>query len=221
MKRLFPLVLVAIALSGCGSPTVKLVLTFDTSNPEQQTELLQAVTRVIGRRLSRWEGVIPEKISARQQTGSTLLTFDIKNTEARTTLIEELLKPFSLQIMLKSAEEKGDLYVEEQGWFNFTGITQKHIAWVEAAADEKSKKGIVRLVFTDDGRERLAAVLRQYPRGIIGLFVRDRLMSKMQIEGKELRKEILIENIPNQFLADIFADDVNVGTHVTFALPNP
>lgn len=232
MRRLLSAALLTLALAGCSAQTIRLKLTFDTADVQKQSELLQAVTRVIGRRLSRWEGVIPEKLIAQQQSGSTLLTFDVGDAEARTTLVEELLKPFSLTIMTLNAEEKdlpteaqgakaGDLYVEEQGWFNFTGITQEHIAWAQSGTDSQGKKGAVRLDFTDEGRTLLADVAGKNPKGIVGLFVRGKLMSKMQMEGKELQREIVIQNIPNALLADIFADDVNVGTHVTFSLPNP
>ena len=218
MKRLFPLALLCLALAGCGSPTVNFSLTFDTADTQKQSELLQAATRVIGRRLSRFEGVTPEKVTAKPQgSGSTLLTFDVQNTEARTTLVEEIQKPFSLRIMLLSPVEKGDIFVEEQGWFNETGITEKDIGWVEASANERGK-GVVRLVFTEQGHARLAAVMSKNPTGVVGLFVRGRLMSKLQVKGEELSKEILIQDIPNPLLADIFADDVNVGTHVTFSL---
>lgn len=239
MRRFLALsLLTSLALAGCGSPTVTLVLDFDTTDQEEQTVLLQAATRVIGRRLSRWEGVTPEKITATPQgSGSTLLAFDVTNAEARRSLVEELQRPFSLQIMLRSAEEKGlpteaqasggergakagDLYVEEQGWFNETGITERHIAWVDAATEADGKRGAVRLNFTEDGRALFANLVKANPKGILGLFVRGTLMSKMQIEGTELNGDITIREIPNALLADIFADDVNVGTHVTFSLPS-
>jgi preprotein translocase subunit SecD len=122
--------------------------------------------------------------------------------------------------MLLSTSNAGDLYVEEQGWFTKTGITQKHITWTEGGVDETGK-GRVRLTFSEEGRALLSQVIRVHPNGIVGLFVRDNLMSKMQIEGAELRKEIVITGIPTPDIATIFADDVNVGTHVTFSLPSP
>jgi len=219
MRRLLSAALLTLVLAGCGSPTVQLTLTYDTNDAEKQSELLQAATRVIGRRLSRWEGVMPEQITAKQESGSTLLTFDVNDTEARTTLMEEMLKPFSLTVMTLSTEEKGDLYVEEQGWFNETGITQQHIGWVEAGTDQKGK-GSVRLNFTQDGLKLLNTILQANPKAVVGLFVRGRLMSKMQMEGVDLRQDILIQNIPTFELASIFADDVNVGTHVIFSQPH-
>jgi hypothetical protein len=53
----------------------------------------------------------------------------------------------------------------------------------------------------------------------MGLFVHDRLMAKMPIDAAEPKEEIVIAGIPVPDMAGIFADDVNVGTHVTFSLP--
>jgi hypothetical protein len=44
-------------------------------------------------------------------------------------------------------------------------------------------------------------------------------MAKMPIDTSEPKEEIVIAGIPVPDMAGIFADDVNVGTHVTFSIP--
>lgn len=243
VRRLFPLALILLALSGCstqglraalsgfGAPTLRFVLTFDTTDAARRTELLEASKRVIERRLSRWEEVDPKKwIAEEQLDGSTLIEIPVGSREARETVEKEVLTPFDLKIMTLSTEEKGlpaeaptgakagDLYVEEQGWFNATGITQHYITWTESAVDDNSR-GVVHLIFSPEGRTLLTTVYHEHLKGTLGLFVRGRLMSKLMIETPEPTGEIIISGIPIPNLAAIFSDDVNVGSHVTFALP--
>jgi len=218
MRRLFPLVLLALTLAGCGSKTMRFSLTFDVENSVQQQILLEESKKVIERRLSRFEDATPSPMIVENvQSGSVLLSFDVNSAEARTALTKELLTPYSLKIMTVTTGT-GDLFIEEQGWFKDTGITQKDIFWTEGAADPKGK-GIVRLVFSKEGRAKLQAVFHDHPGGTMGLFVHDKLMAKMPIETNELKEEIVIAGIPVPDMARVFADDVNVGTHVTFSLP--
>ncbi|MFH0851172.1 MAG: hypothetical protein V1876_00280 [Candidatus Peregrinibacteria bacterium] len=218
MRRLFPLVLLTLALAGCGSKTVRLSLTFDVTDAVQQTILLEESKRVIERRLSRFEDATPTPMIVESgQSGAVLLSFDVNNAEARTALIAELLTPYSLKIMTVSTGT-GDLFVEDHGWFTDMGISQKQIVSAEGAADEEGK-GIVRLVFSDEGRAMLTQVFQNHLGGTMGLFVHDRLMAKMPIDAPRPKTEIVIADIPVPDMAGIFADDVNVGTHVTFSLP--
>ncbi|MFH1444850.1 MAG: hypothetical protein ABIG34_05720 [Candidatus Peregrinibacteria bacterium] len=227
MKRLFPLVLLTLILTGCSSPyawisqsnnSVNLVLTFDIDDPVHRTILLEEAKKVIGRRLSRFEDATPSEMMVNnQEDGSLLLSFDVENDEARTILVDELLMPYSLKLMTVSTGT-GDLFVEDVGWFNNTAITQKQIVWTEGDSDQDGK-GVVRLVFSEEGHAMLGEVFRQHQDGNLGLFVRDRLMATMPIDTQEPKAEIIIAGIPVPDMAGIFADDVNVGTHVTFSLP--
>lgn len=218
MKRLFPLVLALLALTGCGPQTVQLSLTFNVSDPAQRNILLEESKKVIERRLSRFEDATPSEMKTEdKEDGSVLLSFTVQNADASETLIQELLTPYSLRIMTASTGT-GDLLLEEHGWFKNTGITQQHIVWTEGAADPDGK-GVVRLVFSDEGRVLLGSVFREHAGGTLGLFVHDRLMAKMPISATEPKEEIVIAGIPVPDMAGIFADDVNVGTHVTFSLP--
>ncbi|MDD5102861.1 MAG: hypothetical protein PHX93_00505, partial [Candidatus Peribacteraceae bacterium] len=210
--------LLTLILAGCGSKTVRLSLTFDIADPVQQSVLLEESKQVIERRLSRFEDATPTAMVAESgQSGAVLLSFDVNNAEARAAIVDELLAPYSLRIMTVSTGT-GDLFVEDQGWFTDTGISQKQIVSAEGAADEEGK-GIVRLVFSDEGRAMLTNIFQNNLGGVIGLFVHDRLMAKMPIDSSKPKTEIVIAGIPVPDMARIFADDVNVGTHVIFSLP--
>lgn len=220
MRRLFPLVLLSLTLVGCGSKTMRFSLTFDVTDPVQRTILLEESKKVIERRLSRFEDATPSQmVTENVQSGSILLSFTVNNAEARATLTSELLTPYSLRVMTATTGT-GDLFIEDQGWFTETGLTQQEILWAEGAADQDGK-GVVHLVFTDEGRTMLNTIFHDHLGGTLGLFVHDRLMAKMPIDNKDLNEEIVIAGIPVPDMAGIFADDVNVGTHVTFSLPRP
>lgn len=217
MRRILSLCCLSLLLAGCGSRTVSFRLQTDLKDPVQNGSVLQAAQRVVERRADRLEVTVTDLSVAAQDDGSALLTFIMKEPQA-TQLSEELLKPFSLKIMLQSANDTGDLFVEEQGWFTATDITEKDIAWAESFTD-KNGKGVVELLFTENGLARLNAIRAKNPAGIIGLFVRDVLMSKMKVDGAKTLKTIAIGGIPSPEIAGIFTDDVNVGLHVTFTQP--
>jgi preprotein translocase subunit SecD len=105
--------------------------------------------------------------------------------------------------------------VEGHGEFAATGITEEDMVWADAAEDEQ-KKGVVRLTFTPQGSQKLAAVFKENKGKSIGIFVRDRLISKLTVQTDVIEDHIVIRDIPSSELARIFVDDLNVGLHVTF-----
>jgi len=217
MRRLFPLFCLCLVLTACGSRTVAFTLTTDLTDPADRTEIFDAVQRVVTRRASRLESTLTDiSVTAKDNSGATL-SFTTTNDVA-TQLTEELLSPFSLKIMLQSDDESGDLYVEEQGWFTNTGITEKDILWTQSFT-KSDGTGVVVLLLSDEGRTRFDTLIGQNIGRTIGLFVRDKLMSKMQIERTMEKDKIAIGGIPTPDIAGIFADDVNVGIHISFSKP--
>jgi len=204
-------------LTACGSRTVSFTLKTDLTDPADRTFIYDAAKRVVVRRAGRLEGV-PEQLSlTAQDDGSARLSFTSKKDLAA-QLTRELLAPFSLKIMLQSTTDAGDLFIEEQGWFTNTGITEKDVFLTKSFTD-KAGKGVVVLDLTDEGRTRFDALVRENVGRIIGLFVRDKLMSKMEIERSMEKDKIAIGGIPSAEVAAIFADDVNVGLHIIFSQP--
>lgn len=217
IRRLFPIALLLL-LTSCGGTALHFTLSMNITDAAKRTELEEASKRVAERRLSRFE-LKPTDLSLTSNTDGTFaLTFSLAEKEAADQITKELLTPFSLEIMLFTGKDKGDLYVEEQGWFTKTGINEKSLVWAQASTDEWGK-GEVALEFSPEGHTLLSKTFREHVGGQLGLFVRDKLMSKLLIETKELKEKIVIGGIPSPEIAAIFADDVNTGVHVTFSLP--
>lgn len=217
MKRsLLPLLLATLFLSACGEVFVTYNLHIDESFVDQKSELTLASMRVIERRLKRiGEEILEKDISAQNGTPSIILT--LGDDVVRNILTEELLRSFTLQIMTEAKDgESADITVAGHGGFRETGLTEEHLLWAQATEDSDPSKGKVTLTFTDEGRALMQSVFAENSGKNVGLFVRERLMSKLLVESAELMDDIVIRDIPNIEIAHIFADDINVGLHVTF-----
>lgn len=218
MVRILVLSLVLLTVSGCGGKsTVTYTLSFDTESSEEQTALSLASIRVIERRLERiGEPILKQDIVT--EDGTTSVSIALKSLEAAETLTRELMQPFSLAIMEEAPEAEAETVVAGHGGFRATGITQIHLKRVEAGEDiQTAGKGQAVLFFTEEGREHMTEVFRKNKGKAIGLFIRGKLVSKLLVETDTVLDTILIREIPSVELASIFADDVNVGLHVTFA----
>ncbi|MBI3336918.1 hypothetical protein HYZ98_05155 [Candidatus Peregrinibacteria bacterium] len=213
---ILPLLLTALLLSACGEVTITYNLHTDIPMADQKSELTLASMRVIERRLKRiGEDILEKDITA--QDGLPSITLTLGNTIARDILTEELIQPFTLRIMTETTdEESADITVAGHGGFTETGITEEHIIWAEAGQDADPSKGLVTLSFTESGRTLMNFIFAQNNGKHVGLFVRERLMSKLLVESAVLRDDIVIRDIPSTGIANIFADDINVGLHVTF-----
>ena len=218
MRKLPALLLVAaILLSGC-SKKITYTLSFNIENGDQRSMLALASMRVIERRLSRMGNQLLEQ-DVNTKNGITKITVSIRDRAAAQTLTEELVTPFSLRIMQSKGKEPPDTTVEGHGNFWNTDINEKHLEWVEARPEgtDNEKKGTVILYFTPEGRELMKKVFRDNKGKAIGIFIREQLVSKLTVESEKIRDQIVIQNIPSVEIAKIFADDVNVGLHVTFS----
>ncbi|MDO8648536.1 MAG: hypothetical protein Q7R81_02010 [Candidatus Peregrinibacteria bacterium] len=215
MKRLGALLSVSLLLAACGGSTVvyyKLAIRTDT--PEQRDELIAASMRVVERRLSHLAANLSDK-KVQVSDDEVTLKLEIDSSEAADALTAELIAPFSLRVMQEAPTEKADIVVEGHGGFSETGLTQKHLQWVIAGKDEGGK-GSVQLLFTPEGRTIMGKVFKENKGKSIGLFVREKLVSKLTVESAEVKDDIIITDIPSAEMAEIFADDVNVGLRVTF-----
>src|SRR3989338_7135610 len=198
-KSLFVGLSMVTLLVGCGgSATSSYRLQFDTEETSKLTLLSLAVTRVIERRLEAM-GENVKGLDISQKEEGPELTFTVETEAAAALLRDDLTAPFDLKIMREAK----------------AGETEKHLEGVEAA-EELDNKGRITLGFTDDGRELMRTVFRQNVGRNIGLFVRGRLVAKLQVDTAELKDDIIITGIPSPELARVFADDVNVGLHVIF-----
>jgi hypothetical protein len=208
--------LLLLAACAAAGTSMTFNLTMDTTDIERREELGDAALRVIERRLDGMEAKILDS-DVEVDADSASVTVEVDFPEALPELASQLAGPFSFEIMAQTPEgATPDVTVEGHGGFSKTGITGDDLEWVEGKVQEGTDFGEVTLIFTEEGRTKMADLFAKNNGKFIGLFVRGVLVSKMQVETDVLKDDIVIREIPTAELAEIFADDVNVGIHVTF-----
>ena len=215
MKRIFAC-LAVLALSACGGggATVTYNITFDEAGEIHNEELLLASLRVIERRLE----TVGEEVTDLNldRTGEVdRIEVAVPHSEALDYLTDILTEDFSVSVMEEAPEDEADVVVEGHGGFRDAGLGNEHFLWL-TASEEPGGTGRVEIMFTDEGREIMSRIFQENVGQSIGIFVRGQLMSKLIVDTDELRDSIVISEIPNLDLAEVFADDVNVGLRVTF-----
>ncbi len=216
MKRLGALFSVLLFLAACtgGAVTESYALVMETQDPARREALSQAAMRVVERRIQSMQVRLIEQAIRQEEDGSLLMDVTVDDPATIELLSEQLARPLDFAIMIAAEEgEAADITVESFGGFRATGITEEHLAWVEAAAE--GGEGIVRITLTEEGRTAYAALLASAGETPIGIVVRGVLVSILQSGGGS-GEDIIIRGIPTPAFAEIFADDVIVGTHVTF-----
>jgi len=216
MKRFSLIAVSLLLLAACNSTTaVTYELNFSVPDETLRQELIFQSMDVIERRLDTMGKKLLDK-QVKFESGATLLTITTEDKETADTLTAQLTDPFTLDVMGEAPADQSDITVEGHGSFKKTGITGTDLSWVQARQQPDSTKGQVRLVFTPEGRVKMAALIKEMKGKAIGIFVRERLISKLNVQTDQLEDDIIISNIPDAQMADVFADDVNVGLHVTF-----
>lgn len=217
MKRLILAGTAILALAACTqSSTVSYDLTFRVDDPALQQQLTEQSLRVVERRLFLMQEDILDK-SVQTGSGTARITIKTEHPEATDALTDDLTSPFEFAIMKEVPAGSGaDITVEGHGGFAATDIGNDDLNWVQARTQPGTTKGEVRLVFTEEGRAKMAALFEEMNGKNIAIFVRDRLVSKMRVDSEELQDDIVIQDIPDPALAQVFSDDLNVGINVTF-----
>lgn len=217
MKRLLLGLSASMLLFGCSSQTtVTYNLSFNVSDPQDRQELTVASQRVIERRLEHLnEPILSDSIDTSKQPTSVTVTMPDKG--AAQELTRELAEPFKVRIMAQTASgETADITVQGQGGFKETGITENDIQWVDSRTDPSTNKGEVGIQLTPAGQRKMQTLFSQEVGKNIGIFVRDQLVSKLLVSSPDAPSTLIISNIPSPDIAEVFADDMNVGLHVTF-----
>jgi hypothetical protein len=203
-----------LALAACSGPRAQLTynLAFDVSGAEDQRQLALAALRVIDRRLeSMGEEAIDKEILTE---GGFAIRLTVSEAIAD-VLTEQLQRPLQFRIMESAPEAEADVVVASHGGFKETGIGDAALFAVTPLVDDEGKGGIT-LQFTEEGRALLAKVFQANKGKYLGMFIRGQLASKMLVETDTLLDQIVIRDMPTAELAEVFADDLNVGRHVTF-----
>lgn len=214
----FALLFLSLALVSCGGSTARFSLVFDTKEAMRVEELKNATERVISRRLEARD----KKLEASKfQTVNDVTTMDVKtsDSEGLQLLKDGLVQPFKIEVLKQVEAGQGDIISEKFGEFKETGLKTEHFAWITAGSRTfgAQEQGFVEIEFTPEGQAILKKIFTENQGEVIGVFVRGMLISKKLVESKDLQLNgITIDGIPRAELAEAFADDANVGLHVTF-----
>ncbi|MDA1208850.1 MAG: hypothetical protein O2904_02345 [bacterium] len=214
MKRFLVSLALVPLLVACGNASVTFVVTTDVEQTERKVQILSAGLRVIERRMaSMGEELI--NLDLRNTDTGAEIDIAVANQEPIDSLVDVMTEPFNLRIMKESGQEDAQIVVEGHGGFINTPVNEMHIDWLHAA-EEPGGKGRITITFTDEGRELMSDVFKENIGKSIGLFVRNQLVSKLLVETDKVLDDIIITDIPTVQLANVFADDMNVGLHATF-----
>ncbi|MBM3231435.1 hypothetical protein FJZ28_03860 [Candidatus Peregrinibacteria bacterium] len=220
MKRLIVSTAFGLLLAGCGgSGILTYNVRFDTTDKVRMTDLTQAAQKVMERRLARLNGGLMDfDIEYVEASNTTTITAEVDPAAVAEALNEEMTAPFSMEIRIGVPEaQEGDITVEGQGIFRATGVAGTDIDWVLAGSDEDAlKKGNVIIGFTDEGVEKMQKLFKEFDGKPMGIFARGRLAAKIQLDKQKIERTISIRGLPSREIADVFADDMNVGLHMTF-----
>lgn len=217
MKRLFTLGVTTLLLAACAGTNETHTYKLDIRPNElvDRAALAEAARSVTERQLLGLQIEDPQ-VSLRKEGDEMLVDVSVDDAEVYPVLDALLQDPFRLEIMRAVDTGTGDVVVEGMGAFERTGIDASDMRAVESGASPSTGFGYVKLHFTDEGRQKIEELFAASVGKTVGIFVNERLVSAMQVESGELEETILINGIPDPIMAVIFADDVNVGLHVTF-----
>lgn len=213
------LMLLALVLSGCGTGKLQYDVSFDTDNQDRVVALSATAHRIIERRLERLEGVLLDyDIEYEESNNEAKITLEIEPQEVAEQLSAELTAPIEFEIRINVEDGgEGDIEVEKHGFFRATGIVDADIDWlIPGNIDNPNVPAFITLGFTEEGAQKARTLFAENPGSNIGIFVRGMMVAKLGIDDQEIDRTIVIAGIPSAELATIFADDVNVGVHMTF-----
>jgi hypothetical protein len=220
MKRLFVMSIVILSaaegllLAGCSSANTAVELRIAPAGQAHMEELLDAAVRVIQGRLGQADQKMKAVHLTKEGSGA-VLRFAVADAAAREKLLIDLTQPYSLALMVEAPKEQADIYSELYGGFKETGITEKHVTWA-ASNETPAGLGTAVIGLTKEAEIMLGTIYRENLDQEIALFVRGRLMSRKRITGTDKEGPLQIDNIPSPAVAAVFADDVNVGSFITF-----
>jgi len=207
-----------LAACSISSHTVTYDLSFNVTDASQIDPLTNAAMRVVERRLDNMGVVNPGKEFGKEARPSLIIT--VPDKEGADELTRQLTAPFSMSIMKQTASgATPDVTVEGHGGFTKTDIGTGDFTGVVVGKDGSGAVR-ARIDMTEAGRAKMDALFKTEVGKNIGIFVRDRLVSKLNVKSDKLTDNLEIQNIPNLLVAEAFMDDVNVGLHVVYT-PKP
>lgn len=221
MKRSVLIAAFGLLFAGCGTPaTLVYNVTFDTTDKNIMSDLATAGQHVMERRLAALGGsLIDYKVNYDEKTNVTIITAEVDTQEHADALNAQMTEPFTLDVRVTAdKEEPGDIVIKGQGIFHATDVTKDDFGWMTGNATEGDalQHGQVTIGFTEKGSEKMRTLFRKYDGKAMGIFVRGMLVAKIKLQNEKIDRTITIKSIPSREIAEVFADDMNVGLHMTF-----
>lgn len=219
MKKLLLPVLFALTLTACGNSTaITMNATFSTNGKDDKAALILATKKIITRRLAMHNADLVDFSVKYNDDNSADITIKGSDAEATNALLDEMTQGVNLEIRKQvSDHQEGDITVEKLGDFRATGIDGDDVSWVLSRASENAlNQGEVMIQFTEEGSQKMNTFFNENVGKNIGLFVRGKLAANFAIPDGGFQESIIIPGIPSVEMAEIFADDMNVGTNMTF-----
>lgn len=220
MKKLLLPTLFALVISGCGnSASISMDVEFTTTSNDDRAELVLATKNVVERRLGRLESELLDFDVTYGEDATAVIGIAGTNPDAIDQLLAEMINPFVVEIRIQADQhEEGDIETEGLGNFRSLGITKEDMTWVKGRAMEGSplNHGEIMLQFTEEGTAKMNTLFSEHVGENIGLFIRNQLAANFAISQDSFGGAITIPNVPSAEIAQIFADDMNVGINMTF-----
>ena len=214
-RYLIGLTLGFLALTGCaGASTLTYSVRTNIANPADSLAIFQASERVMTRRLAAADVKNAQVTVIPRGSGSAVMTLKVPD-QAGVDAVERILADTFTFDVRREGPRTADLLPDETNWLP-TGVNGEMLLWVTPITNPTTKEIGVELHFNETGRALLQTAFTGNKGKSIGIFVRDLLVSKMSITSDVVTEHILISGIPSERVAQIFADDVNVGLHAIF-----
>lgn len=213
--RLLSIAVLFAGLTACGgASTLKFMVHTDIVDPAKAIEVFQASERMMTRRLPAADVKDTQVKVVPSGSGAAVMTIAVPNAAGAATIKRILGEPFTFDIRIEGPKLPGAAE-GETNWLP-TGVDGSSLLWITPITNPNTQEIGVELQFTEEGRTLLSAAFQGNADKSVGIFVRDLLVSKMTISADSVTDYIIITGIPSERVAQIFADDVNVGLHAQF-----
>lgn len=218
MKKIHALILgMLMTLAACsGSQKLTADMTIKAKDAATTMSLIKSAENVMIRRLAAAD--VKNAHVSTIPTGSSAGTLTVTSSDsaglARAKSILE--EPFSFDIRIEKPKTgTGSSDPKTSDWIP-TALTGSSLVWVQPIGNKATGEISIALQFTKEGEKILSKVFQENIGKDVGIFVRDLLVSKLKVASAAVSDKVVIGGIPSAKVAEIFADDVNVGLFVEF-----
>lgn len=222
MRKFLSAALCALILASCsdsGDASVRYVLTSDLTDQERLSQVPATVKRLLENRVLALDGVTKSVTVEQDAKGFTaVVTLSGSDMSILDTLTERITEPLTIRFMTEAPLEEADIVIAETEGYKETKLTEDHIDWMTWSAHPVLNTGEVTIVLTEEGKALRKEIFGQNVGKNIGIFVKQRPVYKLTVDENddEQPDSVVLRNIPSPEMAQIFADDMNIGLHVTF-----